>query len=87
MHHGDGVEEAFYTTNRVMTLSLHQYEPGFFPGSGDLDSIGDGPGKNYSVNVPLKKGINDQSSILYIYVNKRLLPFVQKCLRRCFLAL
>lgn len=23
VHHGDGVEEAFYLTNRVMTLSLH----------------------------------------------------------------
>ncbi len=26
VHHGDGVEEAFYHTNRVMTLSFHQYE-------------------------------------------------------------
>ena len=24
IHHGDGVEEAFYLTNRVMTLSFHQ---------------------------------------------------------------
>jgi len=23
VHHGDGVEEAFFNTNRVMTLSLH----------------------------------------------------------------
>jgi len=22
-HHGDGVEEAFYATNRVMTVSFH----------------------------------------------------------------
>jgi len=42
-----------------MTLSLHQYEPGFFPGSGDIDSVGESEGKNYSVNVPLKRGIND----------------------------
>jgi acetoin utilization deacetylase AcuC-like enzyme len=25
VHHGDGVEEAFYTTDRVMTLSFHKY--------------------------------------------------------------
>ena len=25
VHHGDGVEEAFYNTNRVLTLSLHQF--------------------------------------------------------------
>ena len=33
-HHGDGVQEAFYLTDRVMTLSLHQYGNGFFPGTG-----------------------------------------------------
>lgn len=25
VHHGDGVEEAFYHTNRVMTVSFHQF--------------------------------------------------------------
>lgn len=35
VHHGDGVEEAFYTTDRVMTVSFHQYGE-FFPGTGDL---------------------------------------------------
>jgi histone deacetylase 1/2 len=25
VHHGDGVEEAFYTTDRVMTCSFHKY--------------------------------------------------------------
>ena len=35
IHHGDGVEEAFYLTNRVMTLSFHQSGVGgFFPGTG-----------------------------------------------------
>ena len=32
VHHGDGVEEAFYCTDRVMTLSLHKFGEGFFPG-------------------------------------------------------
>jgi histone deacetylase 1/2 len=35
IHHGDGVEEAFYTTNRVMTVSFHKYGD-FFPGTGAL---------------------------------------------------
>ena len=35
VHHGDGVEEAFYTTDRVMTCSFHKYGE-FFPGTGDL---------------------------------------------------
>jgi hypothetical protein len=25
VHHGDGVEEAFYTTDRVMTCSFHKF--------------------------------------------------------------
>ena len=35
IHHGDGVEEAFYTTNRVMTVSFHKFGD-FFPGTGDI---------------------------------------------------
>ena len=31
IHHGDGVEEAFYTTNRVMTVSFHKFGE-YFPG-------------------------------------------------------
>ncbi|KAJ3226526.1 histone deacetylase [Clydaea vesicula] len=60
IHHGDGVEEAFFTTDRVMTVSFHKYGE-FFPGTGDLSDIGHGKGKNYAVNVPLKEGINDES--------------------------
>lgn len=37
--HGDGVEEAFYSTERVMTLSFHKYGD-FFPGTGDVKDIG-----------------------------------------------
>ena len=39
VHHGDGVEEAFYTTDRVMTVSFHKYGE-YFPGTGDL-RVGD----------------------------------------------
>lgn len=58
VHHGDGVEEAFYTTDRVMTCSFHKYGE-FFPGTGELRDIGVGKGKNYAVNVPLRDGIDD----------------------------
>lgn len=60
IHHGDGVEEAFYTTNRVMTCSFHKYGD-FFPGSGAVEDIGSGAGKYCSVNVPLMKGLDDAS--------------------------
>ena len=63
VHHGDGVEEAFFLTNRVMTLSFHEYGDSFFPGSGNFDSIGEGEGKGYSINVPLMQGITDDMYI------------------------
>jgi len=42
IHHGDGVQEAFYLTDRVMTVSFHKYGNYFFPGTGkfqDANSI------------------------------------------------
>ncbi|KJE94400.1 histone deacetylase 2 [Capsaspora owczarzaki ATCC 30864] len=60
VHHGDGVEEAFYTTDRVMTVSFHKYGE-FFPGTGDLRDIGAGRGKHYALNFPLRDGIDDFS--------------------------
>lgn len=60
IHHGDGVEEAFYTTDRVMTVSFHKFGD-YFPGTGDVRDLGYGKGKYYSVNVPLRDGIDDHS--------------------------
>ncbi len=60
IHHGDGVEEAFYTSNRVMTLSLHKFGE-YFPGTGDWRDTGFGKGENYSVNAPLRDGMDDES--------------------------
>ena len=64
VHHGDGVEEAFWSTDRVLTLSIHKYDPvNFFPGTGDLDRTGPenegNPGAHHAVNVPLSDGIDD----------------------------
>jgi acetoin utilization deacetylase AcuC-like enzyme len=60
VHHGDGVEEAFYTTDRVMCVSLHKFGD-FFPGTGSIRDCGAKSGKYYSVNFPLNDGIDDAS--------------------------
>lgn len=62
IHHGDGVEEAFYTTNRVMTVSFHKFGD-FFPGTGDISDVGYGEGKGYSLNFPLRAGIDDRNFV------------------------
>ena len=36
IHHGDGVQEAFYMTDRVLCLSFHRYGDNFFPMTGGL---------------------------------------------------
>lgn len=63
IHHGNGVENAFAFTRKVFTLSIHKYEPGFYPGTGSLDDIGIGNGKYHSLNIPLKTGISDEPYI------------------------
>lgn len=52
-HHGDGVQEGFYNSDQVLTISIHESGIYFFPGTGFEDEIGEGRGSGYSVNVPL----------------------------------
>lgn len=60
IHHGDGVEEAFYLTDRVMTVSFHKYGD-YFPGTGNITDVGLERGRNYAVNIPLKDGMDDDA--------------------------
>jgi len=60
-HHGDGVQHAFYTTDRVLTISIHQSGHTIFPGSGFVDEIGQEAGRGYAVNVPLLPGAGDDA--------------------------
>ena len=59
VHHGDGVQEAFYSTDRVMTMSFHHLSENFFPGTGLPEESGFGEGLGYAINIPLKQGIDD----------------------------
>eukprot|EP00640_Fibrocapsa_japonica_P001114 CAMPEP_0113937416 /NCGR_PEP_ID=MMETSP1339-20121228/4040_1 /TAXON_ID=94617 /ORGANISM="Fibrocapsa japonica" /LENGTH=430 /DNA_ID=CAMNT_0000940169 /DNA_START=49 /DNA_END=1341 /DNA_ORIENTATION=+ /assembly_acc=CAM_ASM_000762 len=77
IHHGDGVEEAFYCTDRVMTVSFHKYGD-FFPGTGDLKDMGSGGGKYYSVNFPLQEGMTDET---YQTIFRPVMAKVMECYR------
>ncbi|WKX94224.1 hypothetical protein Q1695_011467 [Nippostrongylus brasiliensis] len=59
IHHGDGVQEAFNFTDRVMTVSFHKYGSLFFPGTGSIYDHGQGTGRYFAVNIPLQQGIED----------------------------
>ncbi len=60
-HHGDGVQRAFYGTDRVMTISLHESGNFLFPGSGFEHEMGEGEGMGFSINVPLHPFTDDET--------------------------
>jgi len=59
VHHGDGVQAAFYDDPRVLTISLHQDPRTLFPGTGLPSEIGTGEAAGTSVNVALPPGTDD----------------------------
>jgi acetoin utilization protein AcuC len=59
VHHGDGVQKAFYARSDVMTVSMHESGHTLFPGTGFVQELGEGEGVGYSVNVPLPVGTYD----------------------------
>ena len=52
-HHGDGVQDAFYEDDRVLTISVHESGRYLFPGTGFVNELGAGGATGYSVNIPL----------------------------------
>ena len=59
VHHGDGVQAAFYDDPRVLTISLHEQPATLFPGTGLPGETGVGAGTGYAVNVALPAGTGD----------------------------
>ncbi len=59
VHHGDGVQAAFYDDPRVLTISLHEHPATLFPGTGMPGETGTGDGAGYAVNVALPAGTDD----------------------------
>ena len=53
VHHGDGVQALFWDDPGVLTFSIHESGRYLFPGTGDVDEVGDGASAGTVVNVPL----------------------------------
>lgn len=53
-HHGNGTQSIFWERADVYYVSLHQYP--FYPGTGALEEIGEGPGRFTTLNVPFPSG-------------------------------
>ena len=61
VHHGDGVQAAFYDDPRVLTVSFHETGRYLFPGTGAVSELGQGAGIGSSINVPLAPFTEDDS--------------------------
>jgi acetoin utilization protein AcuC len=65
-HHCDGVQEAYYDSDEVFVLSLHQSPDYAFPFErGYMEERGAGKGRGFNLNLPLPKGLND-SEFLFV---------------------
>ncbi len=60
VHHGDGVQELFYTDGSVLTISLHESGRTLFPGTGFTHEIGEGEGEGCSINLPFAPNTTDE---------------------------
>jgi len=70
-HHGDGVQAAFYNTDKVLTISIHETGEVLFPGTGFENETGRGKGEGYSVNIPMPTYSDDE---LFIHAFNEIVP-------------
>lgn len=54
VHHGNGTQHAFSSSNRVLYCSVHQEH--HFPYSGSVEEVGTGYGKGFTINAPIEAG-------------------------------
>ena len=71
VHHGDGVQAAFYDTDQVLTISLHQAGILFYPGTGFPEELGTGAGYGTSINLPFLIYTDEE---LYLWAFRQVVP-------------
>jgi acetoin utilization deacetylase AcuC-like enzyme len=57
VHHGNGTQNSFYDTDKVLYISIHQSP--LYPGTGSLYETGSGKGEGFTINIPLPGGQGD----------------------------
>jgi acetoin utilization deacetylase AcuC-like enzyme len=69
LHHGNGIQKAFYDTDEVLYVSMHHFP--CYPGTGNFGEVGAGRGEGFTVNIPLGKGQGDEefARIVFFLVN------------------
>lgn len=70
IHHGNGINDLFYNERRLYYYSTHDLL--LYPYSGRTQDVGDGPGRGYTMNIPIPREMTDDDMV-YLY-NQTLLP-------------
>jgi acetoin utilization deacetylase AcuC-like enzyme len=58
VHHGNGTNDIFHESEHVLFVSIHQSP--LYPGTGPADDVGSGPGRGFTVNLPVRPGSDDR---------------------------
>jgi acetoin utilization deacetylase AcuC-like enzyme len=67
VHHGNGTQDSFFKDEDILYFSTHQSP--FYPGTGGLGETGEGRGKGFTINCPMRYGKTDgQYLALYRHV-------------------
>ncbi|HQS65423.1 MAG: acetylpolyamine amidohydrolase [Acidovorax sp. 17-64-282] len=62
MHHGQGIQEIFYTRSDVLYVSIHGDPVNYYPVvTGFAEEIGEGAGSGFNVNLPIPHGSSEQT--------------------------
>ncbi|MBK9119520.1 MAG: histone deacetylase [Phycisphaerales bacterium] len=59
VHHANGTQHAFEADPCVLVISMHGHPRTLYPGTGYAEEVGVGPGRGYTINIPLEPGAND----------------------------
>lgn len=70
-HHGNGVQDEFYSNQNLLFVSFHENGKYLYPGTGFENEIGKGAGVGYNVNLPLDPATDDE---IFLYLYWELVP-------------
>jgi acetoin utilization deacetylase AcuC-like enzyme len=59
VHHGNGTNDIFHSSDRVLFVSIHQSP--LYPGTGPVSDAGSGEGEGFTVNLPVRPGADDDT--------------------------
>ena len=72
-HHGNGTQDIFYKTDKVLYLSTHQYPA--YPGTGWVNEIGEGRGKYFTINIPMPPYASDD---IFVETLSKIMPTIKE---------